>query len=140
MIKKRGVLALEVCPGRFAIQPSENIQMGVKVGRVPVIVTRLFEVDAIGLDVPLKCREQNAFAGCTPTGSTPELRQQRPEVIKPECFTGPMRIRTEVRGEVSLQVPGVQIQEFQDAKEDGRRQVRRILEEVEGPQPGDRAQ
>ncbi len=72
-------------------------EMNVEVRGVTMIVTGLFEIDAVGPNVYWKLFNENPAAQFLPALRLLELGQQRSQIKKPERFASQMCVRTEIR-------------------------------------------
>ena len=117
----------------------EKCCVQVDVCRVALIVAGLLEVHAVVADLLVELRLQDAPAQATPPLGAPELWEHDTKVEQAKRFAGEVRVRAEVRREVPLEVAAVHMQVFERAEHDGCGNAWRIAEQLERPQPGDRA-
>src|SRR6185369_10656 len=90
----------------LSIQLFQQIKMGVKVDRVAVIVTGLFEIDAVRFDLSIQSADQYFSASVTPVFSFTKFRQQSPQVKQTQCLACQMCIGAEIGRKKCLKVTG----------------------------------
>ena len=86
------------------IQAREQHRMQVNIDRISLIVRGLLEVDAVGMHLSNSCSARISQPSSSPTPGIAKFREHRAGVPEPERLAGEVRIGTEVRRQVSLDV------------------------------------
>src|SRR5580692_1370141 len=92
--------------GKF-VKTGKNNSMQKKVDRVNMIISRLLEVETVGLDLTLRFSQNDFPSQGLPMFSSRDFRAKRPEKEQRDRFSHQMRIRREIGREVTLDMATV---------------------------------
>src|SRR5258708_1868833 len=112
VIQKQFQFLLYVVGECFSVCSRQDQKVCVEVSRITMVVARLLEIYAVGFDVTRYLPQQNSLSRFSPARGSPKLREQRAEVKQRQRLARQMRVGTEIRRQVSLQMPRVQIKKL----------------------------
>ena len=109
------------------------------VGGVPVIVERLLEVCPVRTHLAEQLLAQDVPSGDAPALGGSEHGKCRTQIQQSQRLAGEMRVRAVVGREIALDVARVAAQRLERRQQQLVRELRRIGEQLQRPEPGDRA-
>src|SRR5665213_4209558 len=110
---------------RDVIRLGKQHKVEVKLRRIPVILRGLLEIHTVRINLNRELLLEDGQPMLLPARGSPQFRQHCAKIEQPERLSGEMRVWAEIRGEIRLQMPSVNVQRLQKARVKRWRECRR---------------